>query len=396
MTPSLRIVVADDERDMRDYFQKILPRLGHVVVGTAANGRELVEKCADLEPDLVITDINMPEMDGIDAAAAVCRRRPVPVILLSAYHDPKLIERAEVDHIMGYLVKPIKQSDLEPIIVLAAWRQRMEEELRLAKEAAERAYEQIRRDVQAAARLQQALLPGSLPEVGGIHFAWEYRPCAQLAGDGLNVFWLDEHHLGLYLLDVSGHGVAAALLSVTLARLLSPLWNQSTLLRTPRPDGQGYQLVPPAEVATQLNEWFLANPASEQYFTMIYGILDVRSRHLCYVSAGHSGPLLAPAGGEPTLLRVPRFPIGCFPEADYQDIHLELQPGDRLFLYSDGITEAANPAGEPFGLGRLRQAVQKHQHEGIQTCSRRILAEVLAWSSESPRDDLSILAVAIE
>ena len=119
MTESLRIVVADDETDMRDYFKKILPRLGHVVVAAAENGRELIERCRTHRPDLVITDIKMPEMDGLDAAVALYKEQPVAIILVSAHHDPDLIRRAEADHVMGYLVKPIKQSDLGPAIALA-------------------------------------------------------------------------------------------------------------------------------------------------------------------------------------------------------------------------------------------------------------------------------------
>jgi response regulator NasT len=119
MTDSLRIAVADDEQDMRDYFRKCLTRLGHQVVAVAENGRDLIERCREARPQLVITDIKMPDMDGIDAAVQIYRERPVPVILVSAFHDPGLIERAESDHILGYLVKPIKQADLEPVIALA-------------------------------------------------------------------------------------------------------------------------------------------------------------------------------------------------------------------------------------------------------------------------------------
>lgn len=119
MTQSLRIAVADDEPDMRDYFQKALTRLGHKVVAVAQDGKELLEKCRAAAPDLVITDIKMPDMDGIDAASALYREKPVPVILVSAFHDPVLIERAEGDHVLGYLVKPIKQADLAPAIALA-------------------------------------------------------------------------------------------------------------------------------------------------------------------------------------------------------------------------------------------------------------------------------------
>lgn len=128
--PSLRVAVADDEPDMRDYFAKILPRLGHEVVAIARNGRELVECCRVQRPDLLIVDIKMPEMDGIDAAAEICREEPLPVILVSAYHDPELVERAGADHILAYLVKPIKQADLEPAIAIAMRRFHQFQQLR--------------------------------------------------------------------------------------------------------------------------------------------------------------------------------------------------------------------------------------------------------------------------
>ena len=135
MTKPLRIAVADDEPDMRDYFARILPRLGHEVVAVAASGAELVELYRKTRPDLVITDIKMPDLDGIAAAEQLYRERPVPVILVSAFHDPELIQRAGADHVLGYLVKPIKQADLEPVIGLAMRRFEQFQELR--KEAAD-------------------------------------------------------------------------------------------------------------------------------------------------------------------------------------------------------------------------------------------------------------------
>jgi two-component system, response regulator PdtaR len=130
MNRSLRIVVADDEPRMRDYFKKILPRLGHEVVAAADSGTELIEYCHALQPDLVVTDISMPGMDGIDAAIEIYREQPIPVILVSAHHDPELIKRAEADHILAYLIKPIKQADLEPAIAIAMRRFEQFEKLR--------------------------------------------------------------------------------------------------------------------------------------------------------------------------------------------------------------------------------------------------------------------------
>jgi response regulator NasT len=147
MTRPLRIVVADDEPDMRDYFQKILPRLGHQVVAAAADGRQLVDFCRVFQPDLVITDIQMPELDGIDAALEICRHCPVPIILVSAFHDPDLVARAETTHVLGYLVKPIKQVDLAPAIALAMRRFGEFQELR----------QEVAAHFQAAAQMFEAL-----------------------------------------------------------------------------------------------------------------------------------------------------------------------------------------------------------------------------------------------
>jgi response regulator NasT len=135
MSRHLRIVVADDEVDMRDYFQTILPTIGHTVVAVAENGKQLVEKCRETRPDLVITDIKMSELDGIDAARQIYGDNPVPVILVSAYHDLELVERAEEDHVLAFLVKPIKQADLEPAISIAT--RRFEQFQALRREASD-------------------------------------------------------------------------------------------------------------------------------------------------------------------------------------------------------------------------------------------------------------------
>ncbi len=133
MKRSLRVVVADDEPEMLTYFRETLEEIGHRVVAVARNGQELVERCLEDRPDLVITDIRMPGLDGIDAATEVYREIAVPVILVSAYHNPELFKRAEADHIMAYLIKPIKAPHLEATIPLAI--RRFEQFETLKKEA---------------------------------------------------------------------------------------------------------------------------------------------------------------------------------------------------------------------------------------------------------------------
>jgi len=130
MTPGLRVAIADDERDMRDFLQEALTDLGHQVVVVAGTGAELVQGCSRQPVDLIITDIKMPDLDGIEAARQIGREGPVPVILVSAYHDAELIRRAEEEHILAYLVKPIKTADLEPAIAIAMRRFHQFQELR--------------------------------------------------------------------------------------------------------------------------------------------------------------------------------------------------------------------------------------------------------------------------
>jgi len=134
MNRTLRIAVADDDAVMRQYYQTILPLLGHEVVAVAKNGRELVEESCCLRPDLIITDIKMSELDGIDAAAQVCQQFPLPVILVSAHHEAELLSRASNEHMLAYLVKPVKQADLETAITIAL--QRFEQFRNLRREAA--------------------------------------------------------------------------------------------------------------------------------------------------------------------------------------------------------------------------------------------------------------------
>jgi response regulator NasT len=118
----VRIAVADDDRDIREYLVEVLPRLGHEVVASASNGRELVEQVRRTRPDLVITDIKMPETDGIELATQINRERQVPVILLSAHHDNEMVRRAAADHIMAYLIKPVNEADLKTAIPIALLR----------------------------------------------------------------------------------------------------------------------------------------------------------------------------------------------------------------------------------------------------------------------------------
>lgn len=170
----MRILIADDEADMRDWYRTMLPRLGHEVVAACSNGRELVDECRRLRPDVVITDIKMPDMDGIDAATAIYQECPVAVILVSGYHDGELVRRAESDHILAFLVKPIKQADLGPAIVLAT--RRFEQFETLRKEA-----QDLRQALEDRKLIERA--KGMLMKRAGLDEADAFRRMQKLASE---------------------------------------------------------------------------------------------------------------------------------------------------------------------------------------------------------------------
>jgi response regulator NasT len=174
MLSRLRIAVADDEPDMQEYLEKVLTRMGHQVVAVAEDGRQLVQQCLEKRPDLVISDINMPELDGIEAASEIFRQTEIPFILVSAYHDHELVERAENDHVMAYLIKPIKQADLEPAIAIAMKRFAQFQELR--KEARD-----LRQALADRKTIERA--KGALMKRAGIDEPCAFRRMQKLASE---------------------------------------------------------------------------------------------------------------------------------------------------------------------------------------------------------------------
>jgi phosphoserine phosphatase RsbU/P len=190
---------------------------------------------------------------------------------------------------------------------------------------------------------------------------------------------------------VSGHGVAAALLSVTLSRVLSPAGDPESILL--RPGGQSEErLVPPAEVAERLNQKFPWDEATEQFFTIVYGIVDAKTKRFRYASAGHPGVIHLGRDAQPVLHATPGFPIGL--GGGYEEHTVQLQSGDRLYLYSDGATEAMSPDGKLFGNAQLLLALERGRTEALQQSISMLIDELRRWcGTEMFGDDVSVLAI---
>lgn len=267
---------------------------------------------------------------------------------------------------------------------------------RAAEEELRRTNQRMRADLEAAADMQHAMLPVASPAIDGVRAAWHVEPCERLGGDTLDVFALDPEHLGFYLIDVSGHGVKAAMLSVALHHVLCPFPMPGTLLvETSRNGNHGPRIVPPRRVASRLNRMFPMESDGGQYFTMVYGVLDVPRRELRFVSAGQGAPLHLPRGGEPVAIERYDLPIGVLPDATYQDHRLRLQAGSRVYFSSDGLFEAISPEGAEFGRPRALGGLRRHRHRSLAGGVSELVREVRDWSGRGLRDDVSLLAVEL-
>ncbi len=250
----------------------------------------------------------------------------------------------------------------------------------------------MRRDLVAARDIQQALLPKRAPCADRLQVAWAYRPCDELGGDMLNVFPLGNQQVGFFVLDVSGHGVPAALLSVTAARHLWPY--------------AGHDVVIPEDVSApfargldtrvaELNGTIAMEATAGHFLTLLYGVLDLRNRVFRFVCAGHPFPLLS-RGDELREIGIPGLPIGVIREAEYEETEVDLQPGDRIYAYSDGLLEEADSANELFGSTRLKEAILQTHGMPLGESVDALMNVVLAWGGrDSLRDDASIVALEI-
>ena len=395
----MKILLADDDKVTRIRLTAYLHGWGHEVLA-AADGLEAWERFRKEPCWLVVSDWQMPGMNGVELVQRIrADAKPgnyVYVILLTSRSEKSdLVEGMEAGA-DDFVSKPFDKEELRVRIRAGERVIQLERALAEGYQQLAAVNSRMRESLEAAARIQRAFLPKTGQVFPGVQAAWRYLPCDELAGDTLNILCLDDEHLCFYVADVCGHGVAASLLSITLSRLMSKGAGTEGVLIRHRPDGDAPEPVGPAEVARHLNERFPWNPEAMEYFTLFYGLLNVRTRQLRYVCAGHPRPVLVPATAPAERLLSDPPAVGLLPGAEFVEHTMRLAPGDRLYAFTDGLVEALSPVEEEFGEERLVAAAATRRSRDLPDSIHALVEDVDAWRGRGePADDQCIIGLEI-
>lgn len=397
------ILVVDDHDGNRKSLTRLLERSGYRVTAVA-DGESAMAFVQETVPDLIVLDVIMPGLSGWDVLKRIRATHgpsDLAIIMATARDDSEDVVNAlslgANDYVTKPLDYPVVLARIETQLALSASMRRikaLEEGLRARNAELEEANrelaaaaERTRAELELAARVQSGFLPANPPAIPGFNFAWAYEPCDQLAGDALNYFPLCDGYVGMFVLDVSGHGVGASLLSVAAMRALSPM-HSSLLL-----EGEG-RPASATSVVEQMNQMFPFDAPAWQFITLFYALLDTRSRELTYVSAGHPAALHLARDGTARPLETGGAALGFGTE--YRERTVRLGRGDRVFIYSDGLTEAMNDHEVQFGVERTTQVLQAAADETLQASLEKLIAAVNEWrNGAASRDDLSALAFEV-
>jgi sigma-B regulation protein RsbU (phosphoserine phosphatase) len=234
-------------------------------------------------------------------------------------------------------------------------------------------------EMEVARQVMAGILPAATPKLAGFDVAAVIEPCYEVGGDYYDFIPLVDDRWGIAMADVSGKGVPAALVVAAMRATLYTLAKRELALRS---------------VFRHANEFIHASTGVRaKYVTLFYAVLDVQARRMIYVNAGHLPPVVMRAGGEVELLRSGGFPLGFFDTPRYFEQFVQLQSGDLVCLYTDGITETSNAKDEDYGRGRLIEALRRNQKSPADEICDAVLADVRRFGERAPHDDASVLVL---
>lgn len=376
----VRVLVVDDSRAQRRILSMQLERWGYEVT-EAESAEAALEFCAENAYDIVLSDWMMTGMTGLEfcqAFRALPREGYGYFILLTSKSEKAEVADGLENGADDFLTKPVNSDELRARLRAGQRIVSMQNELVFKNhlvsttlDQIQKLYDSLDRDLMEARKLQQSLLRDRFIDFG-LGQAWlMIQPSGHVGGDLVGSFQIDERRIALFSVDVSGHGVASAMMTARLAGLLSTGSPDQNIALTLTDGVRGAW--PPDEVAARLNRMMLEDVQVEQYFTMAYAEIDLISGEVQLVQAGHPHPMVLRRSGGVEMVGQGGLPIGLIPGVSYQSVATVLLPGDRLFLVSDGVTECPGESGD---LGQEGLAVILRNSAGLRGGA---LLESLMW-----------------
>jgi sigma-B regulation protein RsbU (phosphoserine phosphatase) len=396
----MKILIADDSEDMQMLLTQYLRQWGHTVV-IAQNGAEALHILEETDIQFVISDWSMPLISGEELCRTVREKmdlkRYIYIILLTAKQEKQDLVTGMEAGADDFIRKPFNKEELRVRIRAGERTLQMEKMLAEQNNQLKEAQAALRDDLEAAAQVQRNLLPNPKEQPfanAGYRFDWLYTPAAFLGGDTCNVLRLDKTHAGFYMIDVAGHGIPAALKTVMLSQTLSAANGQTGLLKDDISYAPHCFIRPAAEVLYELNNLSQNETDAMHYFTMIYGVLDVETGHTVISQAGHPAAILLHSDTSMEMMDAGGVPIGMLEGMTYDESEFMLTSGDRIILYTDGVTECENVLGEQFTLERFQVLLREHGQKPLSDMIAAIRQALVAWrGSTGFDDDVSILVI---
>jgi serine phosphatase RsbU (regulator of sigma subunit) len=371
------ILLVDDTPINIQMAQAILKDSYRIRVAT--NGlKALALAGSEPAPDLILLDVNMPDMDGFE----VCTRlksspatREIPVIFLTGQteieDETRGFEVGGVDYIHKPFSSAVVKARVHTHLVLRGIREQLSHQLTA-----------IRNELETARQIQLSILPGEMPKTHNLDLAARYLPMTAVAGDFYDFIVIDDKHLGVFVADVSGHGMPAALISSMLKIALA---------------AQSASASNPAQVLTGLNQ-ALCGKFQGHFVTAAYIFIDTEKDVIRYAGAGHP-PLITKDNASARVNEILEngLFLGAFPHATYTSVEVPFKSGDWCLLYTDGIPETTNQSGEEFGIGELKLFLQNDKSDSSHTFVDRFLQALSNWANQTfhseAEDDITLLAI---
>jgi len=387
-----RILIADDQQDVLDALRLLLKGHGYSIE-TVNSPADLLAAVARQRFDILLIDLNYARdtTSGREGLDVLTRLReiadPPPVVAMTGWATVGLAVEAMQYGVSDFVEKPWTNTRLLEILhkqiglgcERRELRRRAAEEARAREEALIHLQEQ-EREIAEAKAIQEKLLPREIPQMPGYEIATAWQSARLVGGDYFDILPLDDKTLGICIADVAGKGMPAALLMSNLQAAVRGLSSLS---------------IAPDLLCSRLNSIVYRNTESDRFITFFYAHVDGSTRRLAYVNAGHNAPFVVRSDGSHERLRDGGAVLGVFASRNYDMGSAQLSAGDRVILFTDGVTEACNPAGEEFGEARLLRLLEDHRTLSANELQAKIIAVVGEFSGGRWQDDATLLVLAV-